>query len=135
VAQVARRLVALWCLSEFIWIAPRFFDGSGPATTIPVVSQLVWVAGLMVLLAALFIGLVALAGARRWRVVRAVLYAASVVGAAASSIALVGFNVSAATSAVALSDRRTHALMACAVALGLLAVSAALLRVAGGPDA
>jgi hypothetical protein len=127
-ARAAFFLTAIWCFSEFIWAAPSVFDNNASSTTIPLPNLIVWIGGLLALLTSLASGLLAIARSGRVRIIRAVLYSATLMGGVVVSIALVGVKVSSSTTDP---NRRAHAYLVCAVALAVLGLARLFLGIRG----
>jgi hypothetical protein len=124
-ARIAFVLLTLWAIGTIGWVLPNLADGGSTATTLPLPSLLLGVAGLLALLAGLGVGLQSVVSSGPLGVVRGVLLAAVLVGAVVSSLHLVGLRVSAST----IPDRRAHALGVCAIVAGALLLSRLLLGV------
>jgi len=111
-------------LTAVLWGAPYVFDGDR-ATTLPVLVLMAGVIGLLALLTALFVGLQALSG-RRQRVLRSVVYVATLVGAVVISLLMVGARVESLSGDP---HRRLHGFGVWLVAVATLVIVHAVLGV------
>jgi hypothetical protein len=127
-ARVAFTLTTVWAVTAVLWGAPYVFD-SNQATTLPLLVLMGGVVGLLALLTALFVGLQSLSG-RPLRLLRSVVYVATLVGAVVISLLLVGVRVESVGGDP---NRRLHGLGVWCVALATLAIVHAVLGVQRRP--